>query len=326
MELYEEYKMADKNVKLPVVTHDRVKVLGEDSRFIPVIEKSLEVVINENSDSLSVSGLEINVNDTIKLITEMNRLVKVSPDIAFDELSINKAIEFIKHGNQNIFKFLQGAPIYKNPFTGEKYYQKSDKQRDYLNRIYNNDIVFGIGEAGTSKTFLAVIAALNMLSRGDVEHIVITRPAVEASKHSIGMLPGTLYEKMSAYLAQIIADIEELTSKTYLEEAISSNKIEVLNVGLARGRSFKNSIVIIDEAQNLDYKEFELLLTRIGEGTTMVFIGDNYQSDIGTKSAFNTVENLVKPVDGVSVIHFGTDDIVRSSMASKMVEVFKNNR
>lgn len=326
MELYEEYKMADKNVKLPVVTHDRVKVLGEDSRFIPVIEKSLEVIINENSDSLSVSGLEINVNDTIKLITEMNRLVKVSPDIAFDELSINKAIEFIKHGNQNIFKFLQGAPIYKNPFTGEKYYQKSDKQRDYLNRIYNNDIVFGIGEAGTSKTFLAVIAALNMLSRGDVEHIVITRPAVEASKHSIGMLPGTLYEKMSAYLAQIIADIEELTSKTYLEEAISTNKIEVLNVGLARGRSFKNSIVIIDEAQNLDYKEFELLLTRIGEGTTMVFIGDNYQSDIGTKSAFNTVENLVKPVDGVSVIHFGTDDIVRSSMASKMVEVFKNNR
>lgn len=326
MELYEEYKMADKNVKLPIVTHDRVKVLGEDSRFIPVIEKSLEVVINENSDSLSVSGLEINVNDTIKLITEMNRLVKVSPDIAFDELSINKAIEFIKHGNQNIFKFLQGAPIYKNPFTGEKYYQKSDKQRDYLNRIYNNDIVFGIGEAGTSKTFLAVIAALNMLSRGDVEHIVITRPAVEASKHSIGMLPGTLYEKMSAYLAQIIADIEELTSKTYLEEAISTNKIEVLNVGLARGRSFKNSIVIIDEAQNLDYKEFELLLTRIGEGTTMVFIGDNYQSDIGTKSAFNTVENLVKPVDGVSIIHFGTDDIVRSSMASKMVEVFKNNR
>lgn len=326
MELYEEYKMADKNVKLPVVTHDRVKVLGEDSRFIPVIEKSLEVVITENSDSLSVSGLEINVNDTIKLITEMNRLVKVSPDISFDELSINKAIEFIKHGNQNIFKFLQGAPIYKNPFTGEKYYQKSDKQRDYLNRIYSNDIVFGIGEAGTSKTFLAVIAALNMLSRGDVEHVVITRPAVEASKHSIGMLPGTLYEKMSAYLAQIIADIEELTSKTYLEEAISTNKIEVLNVGLARGRSFKNSIVIIDEAQNLDYKEFELLLTRIGEGTTMVFIGDNYQSDIGTKSAFNTVENLVKPVDGVSVIHFGTDDIVRSSMASKMVEVFKNNR
>ena len=326
MELYEEYKMADKNVKLPVVTHDRVKVLGEDSRFIPVIEKSLEVVITENSDSLSVSGLEINVNDTIKLITEMNRLVKVSPDISFDELSIDKAIEFIKHGNQNIFKFLQGAPIYKNPFTGEKYYQKSDKQRDYLNRIYSNDIVFGIGEAGTSKTFLAVIAALNMLSRGDVEHIVITRPAVEASKHSIGMLPGTLYEKMSAYLAQIIADIEELTSKTYLEEAISTNKIEVLNVGLARGRSFKNSIVIIDEAQNLDYKEFELLLTRIGDGTTMVFIGDNYQSDIGTKSAFNTVENLVKPVDGVSVIHFGTDDIVRSSMASKMVEVFKNNR
>lgn len=326
MELYEEYKMADKNVKLPVVTRDRVKVLGEDSRFIPVIEKSLEVVITENSDSLSVSGLEINVNDTIKLIAEMNRLVKVSPDISFDEISIDKAIEFIKHGNQNIFKFLQGAPIYKNPFTGEKYYQKSDKQRDYLNRIYTNDIVFGIGEAGTSKTFLAVIAALNMLSRGDVEHIVITRPAVEASKHSIGMLPGTLYEKMSAYLAQIIADIEELTSKTYLEEAISTNKIEVLNVGLARGRSFKNSIVIIDEAQNLDYKEFELLLTRIGEGTTMVFIGDNYQSDIGTKSAFNTVENLVKPVDGVSVIHFGTDDIVRSSMASKMVEVFKNNR
>lgn len=327
MKNFEEYKATEVTLELPDTTENRVKLLGENSKFVSLLEHEFSIIIKETSAVITLSGYEPDVLDAVKLINEMRRMISVDERVMFTEKGVLDAANVVKHGGAVLFKELQGKPVYKNPFTGEKIFAKSPKQQDYIDSIYDNNIVFGIGEAGTAKTYLSVIAALNMLQKSstNIEHIVITRPAVEASKHSIGMLPGSLYEKMSAYLAQVIADIEGLTSKQFLEDAIYSGKIEVLNVGLARGRSFKNTIVIVDESQNLDYKEFELLLTRIGEGSTMVFIGDNYQSDI-RNSAFKKVENMIKDVKGVSITKFGVADIVRSEMASKMVQVFKENR
>lgn len=322
---FEEFKEITIEFSLPNLTGDRVKLLGENSTFVGLFEHEFSVLIEENASNLSISGYVPDVKDTIKVLLEMNRLISVDSKTEFNEEMIINAINITKHGGSLLFKDLQGKAIYKNPITGQRVYAKSPKQREYINSIYNSDVIFGVGEAGTAKTYLSIIAALNMLHKGSVEHIVITRPAVDASKHSIGMLPGSLYEKMQVYLSQILADIQELTSKESFENAIYHERIEVLNVGLARGRSFKNSIVIIDESQNLDYKEFELLLTRIGEGSKMVFIGDNYQSDIHN-SAFDKVEHMIKDVDGVSITKFGVEDIVRSEMASKMVKVFKEDR
>lgn len=195
------------------------------------------------------------------------------------------------------------------------------KQGKYLSAIRSHTLVFGLGPAGTGKTYIAGSAAAEMLESKEVEKIIITRPAVDAGE-SLGFLPGELEEKYEPYIAAFRDVLNERLGKTYVEYLLKIGRIEAQPFAYMRGRTFKNAVVILDEAQNATPEQMKLFLTRIGENCTVIVDGDESQADIRNSGLMDAV-NRLSFIPSVKVIQFGTADIVRSGIVQEIIEAYE---
>ena len=194
---------------------------------------------------------------------------------------------------------------------------KNYAQQLYLEAIEDYDVVFGIGSAGTGKTYLAAMYAAEKLHYREVEQVIVTRPNVEASR-SMGFLPGELEEKYAPYLEPFDGVFTKVFGKTHYELMKKREKIAAKPLGYMRGATFDNSIVLVDECQNMTEKEFKLLLTRIGENTKVIFSGDSRQVDIPDSGLMSTIQRL-KHIPEIGVIEFDAYDIVRSKLCKDII-------
>ncbi len=200
-------------------------------------------------------------------------------------------------------------------------------QKRYLRSIFENDVVFGIGPAGTGKTYLAMAAAVSMLIEGKVERIVLSRPAVEAGE-TLGFLPGDLQEKILPYLRPLYDALNDMLSPSDIEKLTERGVIEIAPLAYMRGRTLSNSFVVLDEAQNTTSEQMMMFLTRLGEGSRMVITGDLTQVDIPKhrSSGLLEVKNILKDLKGISFHFFDAADVVRHHLVQKIIQAYDRYR
>ena len=200
---------------------------------------------------------------------------------------------------------------------------KTEAQARYLDLLAHHDLVFGIGPAGTGKTFLAVAHGVAMLSRGEVDRLVITRPAVEAGER-LGFLPGDLKEKVDPYLAPIWEALSDLMGREALDRRRDRGEVEVAPIAFMRGRTLAHAYVIVDEAQNATRLQMKMILTRLGEGARMAVTGDPSQIDLphGQKSGLVEAARILDGVEGIARIRFQEADVVRHDLVRKIVTAY----
>lgn len=223
--------------------------------------------------------------------------------------------------SQEIEGVLPNEPIIKKAPPLEP---QTEQQRRYINAIRNFQVTFGLGPAGTGKTYIAGALACEMLEARTVEKIIITRPAVEAGE-SLGFLPGELEEKYEPYIAAFRDVLNERLGKTYVEYLLKVGRIEAIPFAYMRGRTFKNCIVILDEAQNATREQMKLFLTRVGENCKVIIDGDETQIDIRESGLVDGVER-VSYIPCVKVVRFGKQDVVRSGFVSEVVAAYEEPR
>lgn len=202
---------------------------------------------------------------------------------------------------------------------------KNWAQGAYLEAIRNNDIVFGTGSAGTGKTYIAAMYAAEQIFYRNVDKIILTRPNVEAGP-SLGFLPGELEEKYAPYLEPFADVFKRALGVSFYEMLLKSKKIEPIPIGFLRGKTFDNCIVLVDESQNVDPKCMELILGRIGENSKIIFSGDTAQKDIAGPSGIEDALKVLQGVQGIEVVNFVSNDIVRSPMCKKIIKAYENKR
>lgn len=195
-------------------------------------------------------------------------------------------------------------------------------QGEYLDAIRHNDIVFGVGSAGTGKTYVAASYAASELFHRKVDKIILTRPNVETGR-SLGFLPGTLEEKYAPYLDPFDSVFTRALGKGFYEYALKTKTIEPRPLGFMRGATFDNAIVLVDEAQNATVTEMKMILSRIGKNTKMIFSGDSEQSDIEDSGLDDAVDRL-EGIPGIEIIRFLDEDIVRSKLCKQIIMAYRN--
>ena len=203
-------------------------------------------------------------------------------------------------------------------------YPKNRKQAALIDSIYANDITFGLGPAGTGKTYIAVALALKMLLSHTVRKLILTRPVVEAGE-SLGFLPGDLVQKINPYLRPLFDIMETLLPADVLRGMEEPNTIEVAPLAYMRGRTLHNAVVILDEAQNTTKEQMKMFLTRMGEGSKLIITGDPSQSDIRGRSESGLVHavSLIRTIDGIGTVEFSADEVVRHSLVQKIINAYE---
>ncbi len=197
-------------------------------------------------------------------------------------------------------------------------------QEDYIRAIDNNDITFGVGSAGTGKTYLATIMAMEYQTEKLVDRIVICRPAINAGGEKIGFLPGTLTQKMDPYTRPIFDAFRTYWSPQTIQDYIGRGTIEICPLAYMRGRTFANTFVVADEMQNATAEQMLMLLTRLGDNSKMVITGDPVQSDVNGRSCFHIASDILSPVDTVEFVHFSADDVVRHPTVKKVIDAWSD--
>lgn len=195
-------------------------------------------------------------------------------------------------------------------------------QEEYIRAIDNNDITFGVGAAGTGKSYLATIMAMEYQTEKLVDRIVICRPAINAGGEKIGFLPGTITQKMDPYTRPIFDAFRTYWSPETINDYISRGTIEICPLAYMRGRTFAKTFVVADEMQNATPEQMLMLLTRLGDNSKMVITGDPVQSDVNGRSCFHVASDILMPVDTIEFVQFTADDVVRHPTVKKVIDAW----
>ena len=296
-------------------------VFGEHDKFLKIIENKLCVSIFPRGNFLKVSGEANKVKITCSLLQTLFENVKKNNFLDEGEV----------HGMINLFKdtkngSLDGrANIESLNFTAGKKLIKprSKRQVEYFNLVKKKDLVFCCGPAGTGKTYLAVALAVSMLKSGQIEKIILSRPAVEAGER-LGFLPGDLKEKIDPYLRPLYDALNDMLSFSEVLKKIENGMIEIAPLAFMRGRTLSNSFIILDESQNTTAIQMKMFLTRLGENSRMIVNGDLSQVDLpsGTKSGLRESINILKDIKDIGFIEFEESDVVRNPLVSKIVSKY----
>ena len=233
----------------------------------------------------------------------------------------------IKLGIKDVDVFLKSKKIDKDNFliktNNKKIYARSKNQEIFVNAININDLIFGIGPAGTGKTYLAVAAAVQCLLKNQISRIILSRPAVEAGER-LGFLPGDLKEKIDPYLRPLYDALNDLMPKKILENYIDNGIIEIAPLAFMRGRTLENAFIILDEAQNTTNMQMKMFVTRLGRNSKMVILGDITQIDLptGSTSGLKEILKLIPKEKGIDTVKFQSKDIVRHRLVDKIVRAY----
>ncbi|MCT4376477.1 PhoH family protein [Leuconostoc suionicum] len=299
----------------------QTKLLGVNDNFLHLIEEGLTVQLHARGDQMTISGDEDKVPLAKAVLRELTTLIKHQINIS--DTDVVSAITMAQRGTLEYFGDLYSEVLIRDN-KGRSVHVKNFGQRQYVQSIRKNDVTFGIGPAGTGKTFLAVVMAIAALKRGDVERIIITRPAVEAGE-SLGFLPGDLKEKVDPYMRPIYDAMNALIGAEQTQRLMERGVIEITPLAYMRGRTLDEAFIILDEAQNTTNQQMKMFLTRFGFGSKMIINGDISQIDLpyGAKSGLISVQRILKDVNHVSFIHFGSADVVRHPVVGLIVGAYE---
>ncbi|MBW4827338.1 MAG: PhoH family protein [Clostridiaceae bacterium] len=295
-------------------------LFGQFDENIKIIEKEFNVEILIRGEEIKVIGEELAVELVERLIYKLSDILKRQKKLTKQELMYT--IQLIYKGKEDKVKELLDDIICITA-SGKAIKPKTLGQKRYIDAIKNNDIVFGIGPAGTGKTYLAMAMAVNAFRNNEVKRIILTRPAVEAGE-SLGFLPGDLQEKVDPYLRPIYdALFDILGFETYVK-FVEKGLIEVAPLAYMRGRTLDSSYVILDEAQNTTNEQMKMFLTRLGFGSKAIITGDITQVDLpkGKSSGLKTVSKILKGVDGIDFVDLTKLDVVRHQLVQKIIEAY----
>lgn len=291
-----------------------LSLFGTNDRNIKQIEEYLPVTIITRGGQIQISGNSDDVNVVKSLLLAVMKIIKKGINVT--ERDIIYGIELAKQGKIEQFETLFEDEITKNQ-QGKPIRVKTLGQRDYVQSIKANDLVFGIGPAGTGKTYLAVVLAAKALRNGDVKRMVLTRPAVEAGE-SLGFLPGDLKEKVDPYLRPLYDALHDIFGVEHTDRLMERGTIEIAPLAYMRGRTLDDAFVILDEAQNTTPEQMKMFLTRLGFGSKMVITGDVSQIDLpkGVISGLKVTEQKLKNIKGISFNYLKGSDVVRHPLST----------
>jgi phosphate starvation-inducible PhoH-like protein len=294
-----------------------IELLGPEDRLIRQVEREYpKVKVQNRGVDFSVEGPSADAKKAKGLILELAAMVRLG--LSPNEQSVSESVN-ISETVESPSKIL-GTGAITTP--GKVVRAKTLGQKQYLEAIDENTITFGIGPAGTGKTYLAVAKAVAALYGRQVSRIILTRPAVEAGER-LGFLPGTLSEKIDPYLRPLFDALQEMLEPEATARLIQSGVIEVAPLAYMRGRTLNDSFVILDEAQNTTAEQMKMFLTRLGFGSKMVVTGDVTQVDLpGGKSGLNLATKILANVEGLHVAKLSSKDVVRHELVTRIVEAY----
>lgn len=296
-------------------------LFGELDENIKIIEEKLNIKIALKQDKITIVGDEVSVTMGEELIEELLKIIKVQKRLSKHEL--NYTIQLVLEGKGERVKDLLNDVICITS-SGKSIKPKTLGQKRYVDSIKNNDLVFGIGPAGTGKTYLAMAMAVNAFKNKEVNRIILTRPAVEAGE-SLGFLPGDLKDKVDPYLRPIYdALFDILGFDTYLR-LMERGLIEVAPLAYMRGRTLDSAYIILDEAQNTTNEQMKMFLTRMGFGSKAIITGDITQIDLskGQVSGLVTASKVLAQVKGIGICNLTKHDIVRHPLIQRIIEAYE---
>ncbi|GIP20532.1 MULTISPECIES: PhoH family protein [Paenibacillus] len=312
--------MSEQNVstKIPLQSAaEGLSLFGPQDTFLKLVEEKVEVQVVSRESEITIRGDRRSVDVVQQLFEVLLQLIRngyilTERDVLY---AIDLALDLRADQLLDLYKG-EVAVTYR----GKPIRVKTIGQKHYVTTIKKRDVVFGVGPAGTGKTYLAVVLAISALKEGSVKRIILTRPAVEAGE-SLGFLPGDLQEKVDPYLRPLYDALYDVMGPEQVAKALERGLIEIAPLAYMRGRTLDDSFIILDEAQNTTPEQMKMFLTRLGFGSKMVITGDVTQIDLpkGKKSGLVEAKSILRNIDEIGFVYFDESDVVRHSLVQKII-------
>ena len=295
-------------------------LLGERDEFLQVMRENFDCQFISRGDRIEILGEAAMVEPAAKVLEELQYLYRQGTTITMHE--VRYGIGLVKGGKGEALHTLFGDTILVTS-RGRHVRPKTLGQRLYLDTIRRNSITFGIGPAGTGKTYLAVVMAVAALRNKEINKIILTRPAVEAGER-LGFLPGDLQDKVDPYLSPLYDALQDILGQDTYQKFMAKGIIEIAPLAYMRGRTLEDAFIILDEAQNTTDKQMKMFLTRLGFGSRMVVTGDLGQVDLprGVTSGLREASEVLKGVKGVGIVRMAPMDVIRHEVVTRIVEAY----
>lgn len=295
-------------------------VFGQFDVYIRKIEKTLGVTVIVRDDQLKIIGNDANIKAASEVFTQLYELSKRGNVIT--EQNVNYALSLLAEKKETSLVEID-KDIICHTITGKPVKPKTLGQKDYVDAIRNKMIVFGMGPAGTGKTYLAMAMAITAFKNEEVSRIILTRPAIEAGE-KLGFLPGDLQSKIDPYLRPLYDALYQIMGAESFQKNMEKGLIEVAPLAYMRGRTLDNAFIILDEAQNTTPAQMKMFLTRIGFGSKAVITGDATQKDLapGSKSGLDVALRVLKNIDEIGICKLTSNDVVRHPLVQKIVQAY----
>ena len=304
-----------------------IDLCGAYDQHLAAIEKALEVQIIRRGNQLAILGSAANLSETIEVLKALYQRLEAGRTIDFDDIDRELRMQGdAEDGSDNKIDQLE-------MFSGQKIEIKTrkriieprtDAQKAYVTSLFSNELAFGIGPAGTGKTYLAVAVGVSLFLTGKVDKIILSRPAVEAGE-KLGYLPGDMKEKVDPYMQPLYDALGDFIPGKQLARLFEEKQIEIAPLAFMRGRTLANAFVVLDEAQNSTSMQMKMFLTRLGEGSRMVITGDRSQVDLprGVISGLADAERLLHSIEKISFNYFTSKDVVRHPLVAAIIDAYE---
>lgn len=304
-----------------------IDLCGINDQHLARIEEALSVHILRRGNQLAVVGMaEAQAEAGVLLQGLYSRLEQGKP-VGLPEIdaALRMGIEATSETTPQEQLEMFAAGNYELRTRKKSVEPRTDAQKTYVRALFENELAFGIGPAGTGKTYLAVAVGVTMLINGQVDRIILSRPAVEAGER-LGFLPGDMKEKIDPYMQPLYDALNDFLPNKQMQKLVEEKRIEIAPLAFMRGRTLTNSFVVLDEAQNATTMQMKMFLTRLGEGSRMVITGDRTQIDLprGIHSGLTDAERVLGGVKGINFSYFTAKDVVRHSLVARIIEAYDN--
>jgi len=307
-------------IHLELSPEDLYLLFGKGEENIKKLADILDLKIGTRGSEVLIEGDKDKELIAYNFIKELESLFKSGKKPSQEDIRIYLSQIDEKEGKKEKFEAKEIIKTYRGRIISPKTLQ----QQKYIEEIEKNDITFGVGPAGTGKTYLAVAMAVKYLKEGKVARIILTRPAVEAGER-LGFLPGTLEEKISPYLRPLYDALFEMLDPDKVQALLDRNIIEIAPLAFMRGRTLNDAFIILDEAQNTTREQMKMFLTRLGFGSKVVVTGDISQIDLPKKEESGLIEaiKILKNIKGIAIIQFSRKDVVRHKLVQEIIRAYE---
>ncbi|MDB2422082.1 PhoH family protein [Paracoccaceae bacterium] len=304
-----------------------IDLCGAYDQHLAAIEKALDVQIIRRGNQLAILGSAAGLDEVTEILKALYQRLEAGRTI--EPCDIDRELRMQGDGENGVDRKVDQLKM----FSGEKFEIKTrkkiieprtDAQKAYVASLFSNELAFGIGPAGTGKTYLAVAVGVSMFIAGKVDKIILSRPAVEAGE-KLGYLPGDMKEKVDPYMQPLYDALDDFIPSKQLARLFEEKQIEIAPLAFMRGRTLSNAFVVLDEAQNATSMQMKMFLTRLGEGSRMVITGDRSQVDLprGVTSGLADAERLLHSIEKISFNYFTSKDVVRHPLVAAIIDAYE---